>query len=61
MDKGTAVEKIVESVGVPMSELKHHIQNLAKKGIGHDVVAGVVTAVYPAGRGVEDFFVQRGE
>jgi predicted ArsR family transcriptional regulator len=58
MDSGTHVDATAAAVGVPMSEVRHHISNLAKTGVGHSVAGGVVTVVYPAGRTVEDFFVQ---
>jgi hypothetical protein len=29
------------------------------QGVGHTVVNGVVRAVYPTGRGLEDFFIQK--
>jgi len=37
MDSGTHVDAIAAAVGVPMSEVRHHISNLAKKGVGHSV------------------------
>src|SRR5258708_1699362 len=57
MDAGTRVEEIARAVGVPMSEVRRHVTNLVKIGIGHDIVAGAVTATYPAGRGLADFFI----
>jgi predicted ArsR family transcriptional regulator len=59
MDKGTHALDIAAQVGVPMSEVRAHVRNLAKKGVGHTVVDGVVRAVYPTGRGLEDFFIQK--
>jgi DNA-binding NarL/FixJ family response regulator len=61
MDAGTEITKIVEIVGVSMSEVKHHITNLGKKGVGNEVKDGRVQAVYPKGRTVEDFFIQKAE
>jgi hypothetical protein len=61
MDKGASVDEIVAAVGVPVSEVRHHIMNLTKKGVGHTVEAGVVKAVYPKGRGLEDFFAAESE
>jgi DNA-binding NarL/FixJ family response regulator len=61
MDKGNHVEEIARLVGVPMSEVRHHVANLSKKGVGHSVEGGVVRAVYPNGRDVESFFIQKAE
>jgi hypothetical protein len=44
------------AVGVSVREVRHHVVNLVKKGVGHVVEAGVVRAVYPRGRGLADFF-----
>ncbi len=61
MDAGTHVEEIAKAVGVPMSEVRHHISNLAKKGVGHTIEDGMVKSAYPAGRGLDDFFIEKAE
>jgi predicted ArsR family transcriptional regulator len=33
VDAETHVEEIAKAVGVPMSEVRHHISTLAKKGV----------------------------
>jgi hypothetical protein len=46
---------------VPRRRDVRHFLDRVSQGVGHTVVDGVVRAVFPAGRTVEDFFVQKVE
>jgi hypothetical protein len=57
MDEGTHYNTIAKKVGTSVREVNQHIENLHKKnGVGHEIVEGVVRAVYPSNRDLEHFF-----
>ncbi len=57
MVEGATVDRMVQEVGVPASEVRHHVRNLAGKGVGHVVEGGVVRAVLGKGRTAESFLL----